>query len=91
MPLLQVINEKMNSYVSKFAESNEMFETKDLAGKFSVDGLASCAFGVETGSFEDGTSEFLRLDSGQLISLLNSNFPINMSESEVRLVPGSRC
>ena len=35
-----------------------------------------------------GTSEFLRLDSGQLISLLNSNFPINMSESEVRLVPG---
>ena len=38
-----------------------------------------------------GTSEFLRLDSGQLISLLNSNFPINMSESEVRLVPGSRC
>ena len=32
---------------------------------------------------QKGTSEFLRLDSSQLISLLNSNFPINMSESEV--------
>ena len=53
--------------------------------------------GIVKGSLWDsnfkfsGTSEFLRLDSGQLISLLNSNFPINMSESEVRLVPGSRC
>ena len=33
---------------------------------------------------QKGTSEFLRLDSSQLISLLNSNFPINMSESEVK-------
>ena len=35
---------------------------------------------------QKGTSEFLRLDSSQLISLLNSNFPINMSESEVKRV-----
>ena len=34
--------------------------------------------------YQKGTSEFLRLDSSQLISLLNSNFPINMSESEVK-------
>ena len=29
------------------------------------------------------TAQFLRLDSEQLSSLLHSNFPINMSESEV--------
>ena len=59
MPLLQAINKKMNSHVSKLAESNEMFEAKDLAGKFSLDGLASCAFGVETGSFDEKDSEFM--------------------------------
>ena len=58
-PLLRAINEKMNDYVLKFAQSQTQFETKDLAGKFSLDGLASCAFGVETGSFDGEDSEFL--------------------------------
>ena len=50
----------MNAYVSEFADSNKIFETKELTGKFSLDGLASCAFGVETGSFKGKESEFLR-------------------------------
>ena len=58
-PLLQAISRKMHGHVLKLAESDEAFETKDLAGKFSLDGLASCAFGVETGSFDDEKSEFL--------------------------------
>ena len=37
-----------------------MFEAKELAGKFSIDGLASCAFGVEAGSFDGEDSTFLR-------------------------------
>ena len=49
----------MNDYVLKLAQSDQTFETKDLAGKFSLDGLASCAFGVETGSFDGTESEFL--------------------------------
>ena len=50
----------MNEHVSNLARSGDAFETKDLAGKFSLDGLASCAFGVETGSFDEKESEFLR-------------------------------
>ena len=49
----------MHGYVSKLAKSEKAFETKDLAGKFSLDGLATCAFGVETGSFDDEKSEFI--------------------------------
>ena len=58
-PLLQEINRKMRSHVSNLAQSGVPFETKDLGGKFSLDGLASCAFGVETGSFDGEESEFL--------------------------------
>ena len=57
-PLLQEINKKMNNYLSQLADSQEIFETKEVCGKFVLDGLASCAFGVETGSFDDD-SEFL--------------------------------
>ena len=41
------------------ASSGEAFDARDLAGKFSLDGMASCAFGVETGSFESTESAFL--------------------------------
>ena len=58
VPLLQQINSKMNAYVSKLAKNEVEFETRSLTGKYSVDGLASCAFGVEAGSFDDENSEF---------------------------------
>ena len=54
----------MNTYVSKLAEENVEFEAKELTGKYSLDGLASCAFGVETGSFDDDNSEFLKHAKG---------------------------
>ena len=49
----------MNHYVTKLADAGTMFEAKEFAGKFSIDGLASCAFGVDAGSFEGENSEFL--------------------------------
>ena len=58
-PLLQAINRKMNVYVSKLAEATTVFETKEITGKFSIDGLASCVFGVDSGSFDGDNSEFL--------------------------------
>ena len=58
-PLLQVIKKKMDAHVSKLAESNSVFENKEVAGKFSLDALASCAFGVKTGSIDGEESEFL--------------------------------
>jgi cytochrome P450 len=59
-PLLQAISRKMHGHVLNLAESNKPFETKELGGKFSIDAIASCAFGVETGSFGNTESEFLR-------------------------------
>ena len=57
-PLLQAISRKMHGHVLNLAKSNKAFETKDLGGKFSIDGIASCTFGVETGSFGNTESEF---------------------------------
>lgn len=55
----------MINYVTKLAENDIEFETRSsIAGKYSVDGIASCAFGVETGSFDDENSEFLRHAKG---------------------------
>ena len=49
----------MHAYVADLADSQEIFEAKELCGKFSVDGLASCAFGVDAGAFGEGNTEFL--------------------------------
>ena len=92
-PLLQVISCKMNEHVSNLARSGDAFETKDLAGKFSLDGLASCAFGVETGSFDEKESEFLRHGknvfkfSGIVIlkSLLSGIIPTPIKKAATRL------
>jgi len=58
-PLLQAISRKMHGHVLNLAESNKAFETKDLCGRFSIDSIASCAFGVETGSFDNTESKFI--------------------------------
>ena len=50
----------MDTYVKSLAEAGEAFETKDLTGRFSLDGLATSAFGVEAGSFNEEESEFLK-------------------------------
>ena len=92
-PLLQVISSKMNEHVSNLARSGDAFETKDLAGKFSLDGLASCAFGVETGSFDEKESEFLRHGknvfkfSGAVIlkSILSGIIPTPIKKAATRL------
>ena len=73
-PLLREVNKKMNAYVSNLAENDKEFEAKDLTGKFSLDGLASCAFGVETGSFDDDNSEFLIHAKGAFGMLSGTSF-----------------
>ena len=57
-PLLQEINKKMNIYVSKLADSDSIFETKDLTGRYSIDGIATCAFGLDSGCFDETESDF---------------------------------
>lgn len=37
------------------------FEFKDLASKFTVDNIASCAFGIEINSFNNPNNDFFRI------------------------------
>ena len=57
LPLLQEINNKLEVHIKEESKSNEEIELKDLMGKFSMDALASCAFGVDSGSFDNRTSD----------------------------------
>ena len=50
----------MNTYVKSLADDGATFETKDLTGRFSLDGLATSAFGVEAEAFNEEESEFLK-------------------------------
>ena len=59
LPLLQEINGKIKEHIKVDSEKDKEIELKDLMGKFSMDALASCAFGVDSGSFSKGQdSEF---------------------------------
>ena len=41
-------------------KQNEDFEIKELMGKFTMDTIASCAFGVDAQSFNSQTSPFVQ-------------------------------
>ena len=62
LPLLQQINMNIELYIKEEAKINDSIELKDLMGKFSMDALASCAFGVDSGSFtnRDTDSDFVK-------------------------------
>ena len=60
LPLLNEINEKIEKYIMIHSSANEGLELKYLMGKFSMDALASCAFGVDSGSFTNENSEFIK-------------------------------
>ena len=86
LPLLQEVGDKIEKHIKEITESSDdgNIELKDLMGKFSMDALASCAFGVDSGSFshKHSDSEFVRqakivFDFGSLkffISILVSIF-----------------
>ena len=62
LPLLQQINDNIECYIKEESKITDSIELKDLMGKFSMDALASCAFGVDSGSFTNRNqdSEFVK-------------------------------
>ena len=62
LPLLQEVGDKVEKHIEELSATNENIELKTLMGKFSMDALASCAFGVDSGSFTHTTtdSEFVK-------------------------------
>ena len=62
LPLLQQINVNIERYIKEESKISDSIELKDLMGKFSMDALASCAFGVDSESFTNRNqdSEFVK-------------------------------
>ena len=51
--------------IEEYAKSNEPFELKEMLGKYSMDTIASCAFGVNAESFTNKKSKFVEY-AGQI-------------------------
>jgi len=61
MPLIKTLNSKIEDTFSDFAASGEMIELKKEMGKYSMDAIASCGFGVDSQSLQSETdSEFVK-------------------------------
>ena len=45
--------------LDNYADTNEEFELKDTLGKYSMDTLATCAFGVNSESFSNSLRKLL--------------------------------
>jgi len=56
LPYLKKVGAQLCEYVSK--HTGEEFDARDLFSKYSLDGLASAAYGIELNSFEDPDSVF---------------------------------
>ena len=60
MHIFEKTNVKFDKQLSRCAEKGEMLELKHYFGKYSMDIIASCVFGVDAGAFEDKESEFTK-------------------------------
>ena len=59
MRFIDKVSNSLVQHLDKKTTMSDGFELKDTMGKFSMDTLASCAFGVDGQSFEDKESVFV--------------------------------
>ena len=57
---MQETTRRLITEFDKKASSKIEFDLKDVFGKFSMDTIASCAFGVDAQSFSSTESEFVK-------------------------------
>ncbi len=60
MTFINDISSRLAKEVTSAAEDGTVIDLKDKFGKFSMDTIASCAFGVDAGSFNEGESIFVQ-------------------------------
>ncbi|KRT83904.1 cytochrome P450, partial [Oryctes borbonicus] len=95
-PLMHAISQNMVKYIeNEIKLGGNPFETKELAGKFTSDNVATCAFGMDGKSFEDPNSEFRSVGrrilqpsiSLNIKMLLMTLFPACTKLLKIRFVP----
>ena len=59
MVYVQETCKRLTDALDELAEKNEEFELKELLGKYSMDTIASCAFGVDSQAFKNKDSKFV--------------------------------
>lgn len=60
-PILKNVAENFLEYVTKTRESIPDFEAKEICSRYTIDAVASCAFGIDAESFTNPDSEFQRM------------------------------
>ena len=63
MVYVQETCKRLTDALDELAEKNEAFELKELLGKYSMDTIASCAFGVDSQAFVNKDSKFVEYAS----------------------------
>ena len=59
MVYVQETCKRLTDELDELAVKNEEFELKELLGKYSMDTIASCAFGVDSQAFKNKDSKFV--------------------------------
>ncbi|KAH0946702.1 hypothetical protein HN011_009582 [Eciton burchellii] len=59
--LFTEISEKFKQFINQCAENGETVDIRDLSVKFTTEVIATCFFGLETNTMQNGNSEFRRM------------------------------
>ena len=79
------VSERLVEEIDAKAEAGEMIELKDVCGKFSMDSIASCAFGVDAESFTSRESQFV-----QNASRIFTTTRLDAFKNSLLMIPGMR-
>lgn len=60
-PIIKNVADNFLEYVTKTRKTSPDFEAKDICARFTIDSVASCAFGIDAESFTNPNSEFRRV------------------------------
>lgn len=73
---VSLVGEQASKAIKECIETKgeDTFEFKTLARKFTVDVIASCAFGIEVNSFQNENNDFIRL----ACNAVNFDAPVTM-------------
>ena len=70
------VGDSLKADIGKKADGNLDFELKEVYGKFSLDSLASCAFGINPRSFESSDSRFVKYAARLFINTTMDNLKV---------------